>query len=57
MSPKEIHKDFMETLEIESPSHSTVKHGQHSLRGRERALRMMDGPAVPKMPALMKMSK
>ena len=25
MSPKEIHEDFMETLEKESPSYSTVK--------------------------------
>ena len=57
MPPKEIHEDFMETLGKESPSYSTVKNGQQSLRGRERALRMMDSLAAPKMPQLMKMSR
>ena len=57
MPPKEIHEDFMGTLGKESPSYSTVKNGQQSLRGRERALRMMDGLAAPKMPPLMKMSR
>ena len=43
---KEIHEDFVETLGKESPSYSTVKKGQQSLRGGERALRMMDGQAA-----------
>ena len=30
MHHKEIHEDFMETLEKEYPSYSTVKHGQQS---------------------------
>ena len=51
---KEIHEDFMENLWKESPYYSTVKNGQQSLRGGERALRMMDGLATPKMPPLMK---
>ena len=50
MPSKEIREDFMETLGKESPSHSTVKNGQQSLRGGERALRMMDGLTAPKMP-------
>ena len=54
--PKEIHEDFMESLGKESP-YSTVKKGQQSLRGGERALRMMDGLAAPKMSPLMKMSR
>ena len=33
MPPKEIHEDFMENLGKESPSYSTVKNGQQSLRG------------------------
>ena len=49
--PKEIHEHLMKTLGKESPSNSTV-----SLRGEERALRMMDGLAAPKIPPLMKMS-
>ena len=53
--PKEIHEDFMETFGKESPSYRTVK--DWCLRGEERALRMMDALAVPKMPALMKMSR
>ena len=62
MPPKEIHEDFMETLGKESPSYnkySTVqwKNGQQSLSRGERALRMMDGLATPKMPPLMKMSR
>ena len=56
MPLKEIHEYFMETLGKESPSNSTVKNGQQSLRGGERALTMMDGLATPKMPPLMKMS-
>ena len=57
MPPKEIHEDFKETLGKESSSYITVKkNGQQSLRWGERALRMMDGLAAPKMPPLMKMS-
>ena len=49
---------YMETLAKESPSYSTVKNGQQSLREeRERALRMMDGLDAPKMLPLMKMSR
>ena len=33
MPPNEIYEDFMETLGKESPSYSTVKNGQQSLRG------------------------
>ena len=37
MSPKEIHKDFPESLVKESPAHSTVKKCAAELRrGRER---------------------
>ena len=57
MSSKEIHEDFMDALGKESPSYCTVKNGQQSLRGGERALRMVDGLAAPKMPPLMKMSR
>ena len=58
MPLKEIHEDFMETLGKESPSYSTVKKiGQQSLRVGERALRMMDGLAAPKVPPLTKMSR
>ena len=58
MPPIKIHEDFMETLGKESPSYRTVqKNWQQSLRGRERALRMMDSLAIPKMPPLMKMSR
>ena len=57
MPHKEIHEDFMETLGKESPSYRTVKNGQQSLRGGERALKMMDGLAAPKMSTLMKMSR
>ena len=39
----------IEPLGKESP-YSTVKKGQQKLRGGERALRMMDGLAAPKMP-------
>ena len=53
MPPKEIHEGFIETLGKES-HYSTVKNGQQ--RGGERALRMIDGLAAPKMPPLMKMS-
>ena len=35
MPPKEIHEYFMETLGKESPSYSTVKNGQQSLKGGE----------------------
>ena len=55
MPPKKIHEDFMETVGKESPSYSTVKNGQKSLKGGERALRMMVGLAAPKMPPLMTM--
>ena len=54
MLQKEIHVDLMETLGTESPSYSTVKNGQQSLREGERALMMMDGLAAPKIPQLMK---
>ena len=47
MPPKEIQEDCLETLGKESP-YSTVKNGQQSLRGGERALRMMDGLTFPK---------
>ena len=57
MPPKQIHADFMETLGKKSTSYSTVNIGQQSLKGGERALRMMDGLAAPKMPPLMKMSR
>ena len=57
MLHKEIHKDFMEILWKECFSYSTVKNGQHSLRGRGRALRMMDGLAAQKMLRLMKLSR
>ena len=56
MTPKEIHEDFTETLGKESLSYCTVKHWAAGLKGEGRALRMMDGLAVPKMPTLMKMS-
>ena len=56
MSPKETHEDFMETPGKESP-YSTVKNGQHSSRGGERALRMINGLAAQKMISLMKMSR
>ena len=42
MPPNGIRVDFMETLGKESPSYSTVKNGQLSLRGEERALRKME---------------
>ena len=47
----------METLGKESPSYSTVKNlaAEFERRG-ERALRMMNGLAAPKMPPLMKLS-
>ena len=59
MPSMEIHEDFMETLVKESPSYSTLKkkNGQQSLRGGERALRMMDGLATQKMLPLMKISR
>ena len=58
MPLKEIHEDFMETLGKESPSYSTVKKWTAEFKsGRERALRMMDGLAAPKVPPLMKMSR
>ena len=44
----------METLGKEFPSYSTVKNGQQSLRGGERALTMIDGLAALKMPPLKK---
>ena len=48
MPPKETHEDFMETLERESPSYSTVKNGQQSLRGEgEKALMMLNSLAAP----------
>ena len=48
----------MVTIVKESPSYSTVKkNGQHSLRGGEKALRMMDDLAAPNMSSLMKLSK
>ena len=51
MPPKEIHEYFMGT-----PFYSTLSmNGQQSLRGGEKALRMMDGLAAPKMPLLMNM--
>ena len=57
MPPMKIHKDFMETLGKESPSYSTVNKWQQSLRGPERALRMIDGLTTPKMPPMVKMSR
>ena len=51
MPPKEIHEDFMVTHIAQR------KNGQQNLRGGERALRMMDRLAAPKMSLLMKMSK
>ena len=48
----------MVTIGKESPSYSTViKNGQRSLRGGERALRMKDDLAAPKMSSLMKLSR
>ena len=48
----------METFWKESPSHSTVKKWAADFkRGRERALRMMDGLATLKMTPLMKMPR
>jgi transposase len=41
MSPKEIHKYFMDTLWTESPSYSTVKNGLLNLRGAGRKLQML----------------
>ena len=54
---EEIHKDFMQTLGKEYPSYSTMKNEQQSLRMGERAFRMMDGPAAPKMPSQVKISR
>ena len=36
MPPKKIHEVFVETFGKGSPSFSTVKNGQQSLRGGER---------------------
>ena len=48
----------MEILEKESPPYSTVKEWAAEFkRERERALRMMDGLAAPKIPLLIKMSR
>ena len=55
--PKEIHEDFTETLGKESLFIAQLKNGQQSLKGGDRALRMMDGLAAPKMPPLMQMSR
>ena len=44
-----IHEYFMETLGKESPSYSTGKNGQQSLRGGERALKMMDWSGCQKV--------
>ena len=50
--------NFQETLGNESPFNSTVKKWAAEFkRGRERALRMMDGLAALMMPPLMKMSR
>ena len=57
MPPKEIHEDFMETLQKESPSYNTVKKWAAGFLRGYRALRMMDGQAAPKMPPLIKMSR
>ena len=55
ISPKEIHEDFMETPERESPSYSTVeKMGAKFKRGRES---VEDCLTAPKMPPLIKMSR
>ena len=51
MPPKEIHEDLMKALRRSSEKR------QLSLRGRERALRIMDGLATQNMPPLMKMSR
>ena len=56
MLPKEIHEDFVETLGKNLLLITQWKIGSRSLRGVERALRMMDGLDAPKMPPLMKMS-
>ena len=47
MTPKEIQEDLMKTLENESSPYNLIVG--------ERALRMMQGLAAPKMPPLMKM--
>jgi hypothetical protein len=54
MSPKEVHADFMDTLEKEPPSNSTLKNGLLNLRGGGRALEMMSGLGGEKRPPTMK---
>ena len=48
MTPKAIYEDFIKTL----GSYRTVKNGLQNLSVEERALRMMQGLATPKMPSL-----
>ena len=50
-------KTSWKILGKESLSYSTVQNGQQSLRRGERALRMMDSLAAPKMSPLMKMPR
>ena len=57
MPPKEIQKDFMETLGKGFPSYSTVKKWEAEFKRGERALRLMDGLAAQKMPPLTEMSR
>ena len=56
MPPNEIHEDFMETLGKEPPSYSTVKKWAAEFKRGERAFRMFDGLATPKMTQLMEIS-
>ena len=57
MPPKEIHENFTDTLEKESPSYSTMKKWAAEFKRGEIASRMIDGLVATKMPPLMKMSR
>jgi hypothetical protein len=58
MSPKDIQKDFMDTLGKESPSYSTEKKMDcFYFRGTGRALEMMSGLGGQKSPPTMKLPK
>ena len=56
MPPKEIHEDFIETLEKESPFYSTVKKWAAEFKRGKESVEDDGQSAAPKMQLLMKMS-